>query len=459
MKRPFFEMCLIAVLACAGTASSAVATEGDAGNFPEAADRRIFWGAGAWWPEGDGTYEIALTATTDDIGEVAIAVEPAGGALALAANRVDFAGGTTATIVYTLSGAKEGDSFLISATPADATVAALADEDAYDVTVSGPYLSLWCDAGAKFTTDTTDIFLALTASPSKYGTYTPVSSELSVVAPSRETIAVPDDYGDSTVWFGVSVKGGGTASVSLAEDPSVKWNFEIADVRPIDLAGVATFEAGALKIKVPENGTILFTTNLVTGSWAAYSAEAGEDGEVAIPTTGPGAFYRIGEPPSHSPVAGAANDWRIITHVVEVGDHMYKICSAHDLTYSLCKNAIMVLNGFTQPEQLNNLTVGQVIKLPASNEVVDTFTAAAGTGVSDGRIITHVVSNGEYLFKICKAYNLDYYQCKNSIMLLNGFTKTEQLNNLRVGQTIKLPASNEIAATVTAADAPGGSNP
>ena len=63
-------------------------------------------------------------------------------------------------------------------------------------------------------------------------------------------------------------------------------------------------------------------------------------------------------------------------------------------------------------------------------------------------IITHTVQNGEYLFKICKAYGLDYYQCKNAIMLLNGFTSETQLNKLSVGQKIKLPANNAVASTV-----------
>lgn len=65
-------------------------------------------------------------------------------------------------------------------------------------------------------------------------------------------------------------------------------------------------------------------------------------------------------------------------------------------------------------------------------------------------VITHTAANGDYLFKVCKSYGLDYYQCKQAIMALNGFTSEQQLNKISVGQQIKLPASNAVAATVKA---------
>ncbi len=79
--------------------------------------------------------------------------------------------------------------------------------------------------------------------------------------------------------------------------------------------------------------------------------------------------------------------------------------------------------------------------------------ASIFTGITaasaDDNVIIHTVQNGEYLFKICKAYGLDYYQCKNAIMALNGFTNETQLNRIAVGQTIKLPANNAVAATTS----------
>ncbi len=80
--------------------------------------------------------------------------------------------------------------------------------------------------------------------------------------------------------------------------------------------------------------------------------------------------------------------------------------------------------------------------------VVTLFTGLGVTASADDDVITHTVTNGEYLFKICKAYGLDYYQCKSAIMALNGFNSEAQLNRISVGQVIKLPGSNAVAQTV-----------
>ena len=102
------------------------------------------------------------------------------------------------------------------------------------------------------------------------------------------------------------------------------------------------------------------------------SANADEDNEVVIPATGPGSFYCIGEPRLQPPVIG---DGDIIIHVVKVGDSLFKICKEYNLDYYLCKNAIMLLNGFTHTWQLNELAVGQELKLPATNAFASTLAA------------------------------------------------------------------------------------
>ena len=81
--------------------------------------------------------------------------------------------------------------------------------------------------------------------------------------------------------------------------------------------------------------------------------------------------------------------------------------------------------------------------------VMSLFTGFTASASADD-VITHTVANGDYLFKVCKSYGLDYYQCKQAIMALNGFTSEQQLNRISVGQRIKLPASNAVAATVKA---------
>lgn len=80
--------------------------------------------------------------------------------------------------------------------------------------------------------------------------------------------------------------------------------------------------------------------------------------------------------------------------------------------------------------------------------VASLFTGMVSSASADYDTVTYSVKNGDYLFKICKGYGLDYYACKNAIMILNGFVSEAQLNRLTVGQAITLPASNAIAATV-----------
>ena len=80
--------------------------------------------------------------------------------------------------------------------------------------------------------------------------------------------------------------------------------------------------------------------------------------------------------------------------------------------------------------------------------IMSLFTGLAGSASADD-IITHEVQSGEILMKICEKYGLNYYNSKNAIMQLNGFTSEAQLARLSVGQKLKLPASNAAAGTVS----------
>ena len=80
--------------------------------------------------------------------------------------------------------------------------------------------------------------------------------------------------------------------------------------------------------------------------------------------------------------------------------------------------------------------------------IMSLFTGLAGSASADD-VITHEVQSGEILMKICEKYGLNYYNCKNAIMQLNGFTNENQLAKLSVGQKLKLPASDAVAGTVS----------
>ena len=80
-------------------------------------------------------------------------------------------------------------------------------------------------------------------------------------------------------------------------------------------------------------------------------------------------------------LAGSASADDVIVHEVQSGEIMLKICEKHGLNYYACKNAIMQLNGFTSEAQLGKLSVGQKIKLPASD-------ALAGSVSTTSAVVT-----------------------------------------------------------------------
>jgi hypothetical protein len=230
-------------------------------------ERKIGWGAGVYNPEGDGSYEITLTATTEDIGSVAISVEPAEwnvGTLVLDSESIDLTGTTSGTIGYTLTDVAVGDSFKISAVPTDATVAALEGEGAYGVTVIESYLSLWAKDGRyQFSTDDDEIWIRLTASPSKYGTYTLVTSDESVLELSAPTVTINESTKDLEAWFNVFIKGAGNATISLAEDESVNWGFEISQGTDVEIPAPTAIKGQGLAwdASILDNGFVLRGTD------------------------------------------------------------------------------------------------------------------------------------------------------------------------------------------------------
>ncbi|MDO5444277.1 MAG: LysM peptidoglycan-binding domain-containing protein [Eubacteriales bacterium] len=157
----------------------------------------------------------------------------------------------------------------------------------------------------------------------------------------------------------------------------------------------------------------------------------------------------------------------VLSYPVKDGDYLFKICKAHGLDYYQCKNAIMILNNFTTEIQLNRLTVGQVVKLPASNAVaatvkatssttttVTTSTTVGGTTTTTTStstvsgnlsnynvafyLIPHVVQYGETLASICNTYGTSYGQYASMILGMNSISNA---NNVWAGKTIYVPST------------------
>ena len=159
-------------------------------------------------------------------------------------------------------------------------------------------------------------------------------------------------------------------------------------------------------------------------------------------------------------LAGSASADDVIVHEVQSGEIMLKICEKHGLNYYASKNAIMQLNGFTSEAQLAKLSVGQKIKLPASDAVastVSTSTAVVTTTTAGGTTLTtttsyvgttaaggniayyltaYTVQAGDTLASICNKLGSNYYYYSPVILGINSLTNA---NYIRPGQVLLIP--------------------
>lgn len=150
----------------------------------------------------------------------------------------------------------------------------------------------------------------------------------------------------------------------------------------------------------------------------------------------------------------------VVSYTVKSGDTLVSICGSYGMNYYNVKSAIMKLNGFTSEKQLDTLSPGQVIKLPASEDDAKNVTASSsasagsstggstsGGSTDSGGSVSYVVKAGDTFITICEEHGLNFFAIKNQLMKLNGFKNASQLDSLRVGQTVKLPGSGSTSST------------
>ena len=162
-------------------------------------------------------------------------------------------------------------------------------------------------------------------------------------------------------------------------------------------------------------------------------------------------------------LAGSASADDVITHEVKSGEIMLKICEQHGLNYYACKDAIMALNGFTSETQLAKLSVGQKLKLPASdglaktattstavvtsttvgNTTLTTTTNYVGTTATGGNVAFYLtpytVQAGDTLAGICSKLNSSYYYYSPVILGINALANA---NYIRPGQVLLIPTTS-----------------
>jgi LysM repeat protein len=107
------------------------------------------------------------------------------------------------------------------------------------------------------------------------------------------------------------------------------------------------------------------------------------------------------------PIQESVENKNTISYTVQKGDSLYKIAN----TYNISVNKLKELNNLTS----NLLSIGQILKIPVSNE----------------EYIIYTVQKGDNLYQIAKQYNTT----TNEIKSLNNITS----NLLSIGQKLKIP--------------------
>ena len=109
-----------------------------------------------------------------------------------------------------------------------------------------------------------------------------------------------------------------------------------------------------------------------------------------------------------NPCVIGANENNYTTYTVISGDTLYSIARRYNTTVDAIKN----LNKLTT----NNLSIGQVLKIPSTT--------------NGNNFITYTVTNGDTLYSIARKYNTTV----DAIKSLNNLTT----NNLSIGQILKI---------------------
>lgn len=148
-----------------------------------------------------------------------------------------------------------------------------------------------------------------------------------------------------------------------------------------------------------------------------------------------------------------ADGYEIINHTIGEWDILIRVCESYGLNFYSIKGAIMKLNGYTDEKQMDVLTPGRIIKLPATEADAKKIMSASVSGTTggsgssgsaaSGSVVSYVVKSGDTFISICEAHGLNFFAVRNQLMQLNGFKSASQLERLYVGQTVKLPGTSK----------------
>lgn len=125
-------------------------------------------------------------------------------------------------------------------------------------------------------------------------------------------------------------------------------------------------------------------------------------------------------------------------YVAKKGDSFVSLCKKNGLDYKEDLTAILIINGFARELSLETVQIGQTLYLPKTDEDAKAIVALHDE-TCPANAIEYRVKKGDTMFKICKAFHLNYNSDKETIKLLNGWQSDDELNGIEAGKTIYLP--------------------
>ena len=166
--------------------------------------------------------------------------------------------------------------------------------------------------------------------------------------------------------------------------------------------------------------------------------------------------------------AYADGEYKTVSYTLVKGDTLLQICNNMGLNFYTCQTAINKLNNFTSEAQYRKLYVGQVIKLPATNEdaakiassyisgstgsgtVVNTGSSTGSTGSVSGNVaywlIPYTIQRGETVVGVCNTLGISFNTYSSQIMKINNISSW---NKVAAGKTLLLPTAVKPAAGIS----------
>ena len=167
--------------------------------------------------------------------------------------------------------------------------------------------------------------------------------------------------------------------------------------------------------------------------------------------------------------AYADEEYATQEYTLKSGDTLLKVCNKLGLNWYSCQTAINKLNNISEA-QYRKLSVGQVIKLPATNEdaakIVKAGTSGStgttggtvisgGTGSSTGSVsgvnaaywlIPYTMQKGETVAGVCNVLGISFATYSEQIKTINNISTWSKV---AAGKTLLLPSASAPAAGIS----------